>query len=158
MGVTLDLVRIKTKTKPVMLCKIESNRETKNNSEKTYGAYIITSMYVGSSSLDTLVDSILCLSSQSLKTYHNTKSEALALSARESLKNVAKYIVLGIIVITSFVFVYTICFTFVKTYFTPDNSTIYSNVIQILQLFFALIGALVTIFYPFLKIKRRGEE
>lgn len=153
----LELVRVKTKRKPVMLCKIIDNEGvTKNNSDKVYGAYILTSMYVGASSLDMLVDNILHLSSQSLRAYKNSKQEDLEFNVREFTKSVVKSMAYIAIVILTFGFIFQLLNNIVISYFSSDNMSIYSTVIDIASLIFTIIGVIVAIYLPLSRQKREN--
>lgn len=59
--------------KPIMLCKIVRNKEETGN---TVGAYIITTMYIGASSLTQLIDNLLDFPQKITQYYINKKEEA----------------------------------------------------------------------------------
>lgn len=149
----LTNARKRTK-KPVMLCRIVGSA---GRSGQYFGAYIITTMYIGASSLPQLIDNLLYLSS-SLETYQLTRNEAIVPRWIWNFITgfVEKMFVFGFVIFAVIIGAFVLNNKVIIATPTKENSYMYLICIGSLSLMVSTFTTIMTVVIPKLKerIKR----
>lgn len=138
--------------KPVMLCNIVSNKD--DSGGDTVGAYIITTMYIGASSLDQLVINLLNLPNNIKKYYDDNEKTLREKRQRKKILYVFVVFILLIAIYFNYKKVFLLdplnkssVLTSIITTYIPNNYTLTSNhvsmFIALVSMFIAFIILLV---------------